>query len=326
MNKKTKSILAGLALGCVGALAMTGCSMNDEQIKDINDKVDTAITTFDSYVDNQDKYLQSVIDSLQEQNDYLKTQISTLEAQLTKEEAWDIFVGARVNMDLLNMQKVNSKYSFSDYSVHNNVVSNTKQEGIQIYTDSGCFYAGWSTENGEENLYNAVKIDNNNFDNSYHYYPEGIISKVNVLNQYNIGNSMGLGAFSENNLVSYSYQGGIYTFSFCLTNTKIEDTNVEHFTGYYTLIIKDNYVVSMKGCQSNINTTVSAIEKDGEDYVDDGFGGYVIHSNNIVSYSEQEGTVVCGEELEESDIERVKAVISNIDAKIESGELVLPNE
>lgn len=94
MKNRTKKILAGACLGIMGLGALTGCSMSEDQMKDINTKVDTSIETFEQYVNDQNKNMQDIIDNLKAQNELLQKELNK-EKPLSKEEALKIIKNAR---------------------------------------------------------------------------------------------------------------------------------------------------------------------------------------------------------------------------------------
>ena len=82
MKNKTKKILAGVALGCVGALTLTGCTGMDISQEQM-DKVFTVIDNADNFMANtsenldeklskEDAFMQEILDLLKEQNKKLE--------------------------------------------------------------------------------------------------------------------------------------------------------------------------------------------------------------------------------------------------------------
>ena len=173
MKNKAKKILAGVGLGIVGAMTLTGCTMSSEQMDAINKVVEKTDEIIE-LVDRNNKQLER-------QDAILLYKYARAKLQLNKNNVWDnLIVDATYNDSEGNEAKyITHFYKTSSgsnvlYSIDNNEVCNYLKDTQEATLSQGSFeYYAYSLVVGTsegmtidvtlDNLVDCSLLDNGNY-------------------------------------------------------------------------------------------------------------------------------------------------------------------
>lgn len=167
MKNKALKILGVGALALVGTASLTGCSINNDQMKLLEDKV----AQIGQYAEYLNQKLADANQKLDEQNDLIEEQSNLINQQTLVDRAWGLLQTAQAKL-MMNIDGVRD-----NLVMENTVGGQTQtqefyktQSGINVYCDSNKFVYGDSTGVYRyDEGHNTIKIGYDRIENYYNY-------------------------------------------------------------------------------------------------------------------------------------------------------------
>jgi len=319
MKNKTKKILSCVVLMItlfVSALFMTGCAMTQEQEQALNvitKNTETLVDSFSSYLEGQNKKLdkETAYDMLRQAK--LKSRYVLEEnniAQLNMTQSWLFPQHEPLNDVYLNVvydfSSDNKKVMVSGYNP-----DSSENETMFI----GNYYAEDATKN-----YLAYYNDGQPTLSAFN---ESMISSW-IFSQIDPLEYIGVGAIYLDEITRVVVNdNGEYTFNIIKTSVGEGRLGYSHTTYYMEIVVKDYLFksVDVKAFVRDASEHNMLKDINGE-FIDDGYGGYVCNSSSHSQVIHLKADYKYGNDVS---LEDINAKISEINAKIENGDLVLPN-
>lgn len=335
MKNRTKKIIATACLGVTlagGSMFLGGCEMTEGQLTGWEQRADAVIES-----------LNSTNTKVEELNNSLSNLNQPKQEKISKQEAYDMLRLANHNMQMCMFDYIPFAQTYYDMSEGE---AGKRFTQIMVPTKDALMMTMYeydlATNEWSDKVY-IEKVDFNDAENCWEYYKvaeeESLESmfgtssghKEYVKMQKSYGERSLLPTFGIDNIVNYDCdENGVYTFDLvvtCVDDMSSDDSgNYVKYMYDYTIQVNDNRIVKASCLEFDSYTSGGAdgctFETDLEgNYIPDGFGGYVIKEDLV--YSEDWGSFEYsyGEDIEY--LEDMLAKVADVEARIESGDLVV---
>ena len=263
MNSKAKKILAGIGLGLVGAMTLTGCTANAD-INLTQEQFDQLLNKVENYIDNQTQTNQQFQDFMSKEDenninisDYFNNQnLSEIKETLkdkVNQAAYKVEMGLYDEFYLNSTATVYSGY-FIEKDMEGNMNLYFKSDNGIIQSVKNEEYIDYNSSDNNANVVEAQEIDLRN--QTYFSYDNGEFDT-----EYSIDKITSLDIDFDINDANKIYdininEEGVITFKYkTISDVDIGDKLLFHFSEIEYAILNDK-IISMK-----VNIYTSYLEK-----------------------------------------------------------------
>lgn len=307
VKNKVKKIIAGISLGAVlgtSGIFMSGCSMSEEQQNALNvitENTETLVESFDSYLDGQNNKMDK-----EKAFDMLKH--ARLKSQYILEESEVCSIGVRMSSEDKDVGSMDAIYDFSG-SVKKMLVEYVGEDEISLAKyDMNNLSSSYSATIGEQTILSLLDEG---------WYLTNINANIDALSQ------AGINVIDIDDITRVVAENDEYTFNIMQTDINYDGEKYMQVINFATIVVKDYLFKSVNvQCVRKEGRELSFRLDEEDNRIPDGYGSYLF-SGSVVGVIELNAEYKYGNDV---DLSELNSKISDIDAKIASGDLVIQDE